>query len=108
MIRNSYGKMYWTFPGGGVNRGEHNEDAAKREVFEEVGIKVTNINFLGEYQSTRQYKRDTVYCYSAEVLSLDYKIDPGEVLEVKWFPVNSLPQPQSPAVQQVMSLYNNR
>ena len=38
MIRNTYGDMRWTFPGGGYKRNESPEMAAAREVREEVGI----------------------------------------------------------------------
>lgn len=41
MVRDSYGK--WTFPKGHVKRGESNEDAAEREVMEEVGLKELRI-----------------------------------------------------------------
>lgn len=41
---------YWNFPKGGVNTNESNEDALKRELFEETGL--TNIKILKEIKQT--------------------------------------------------------
>lgn len=38
MVRNWLGSGKWSFPGGGVHRGEDSKVGACREVFEEVGI----------------------------------------------------------------------
>ena len=43
------GKGLWTFPSGFVDRGEPVRDAAAREVFEEVGIKVDGLELLEIY-----------------------------------------------------------
>lgn len=105
MIRNSYGQQYWTFPGGGVKRNESPKAAAQRELSEEVGIQVDNWLFLGDYFSTRQYKRDTVSCFFAKVTSDDYKIDNAEVVEAAWFAISEIPEYQSPAVSKVLGLH---
>ncbi|MEK7195749.1 MAG: NUDIX domain-containing protein, partial [Patescibacteria group bacterium] len=38
VIRNTYGEMHWTLPGGGIKKGESPEQAVLREVKEEVRI----------------------------------------------------------------------
>jgi len=40
MHRRSRGKEYFTFPGGGIEKGETTEDALKRELMEETSIKI--------------------------------------------------------------------
>ena len=71
MIRIAYGHKHWTFPGGGVDRGELPEMAVKREIREEVGIEVEKPLPIGEYFNTRHYSKDTVYCFYGKVAS-DY------------------------------------
>ncbi|MBK3493641.1 NUDIX domain-containing protein [Viridibacillus sp. YIM B01967] len=41
--RNRNGSVYYVFPGGGIEEGENPETGAKREAFEELGVKV-NVN----------------------------------------------------------------
>lgn len=37
----------WTLPGGGVEFGEHPEEALEREVYEESGFRLTDFAFIG-------------------------------------------------------------
>ena len=46
--RHRAGKHYYTFPGGGVKKGETPEDAAVREMEEETGLRVTVQRKLAE------------------------------------------------------------
>lgn len=104
LIRNSYGKKHWTFPGGGIKKGESAEEATKRETLEEVGVTVTKLKYLGEYHNARQYKKDTVYCFFSDVTSFEHQIDNDEVEEAKWFYLSDIPPNRSPAVQTVIDL----
>jgi 8-oxo-dGTP diphosphatase len=40
---------FWALPGGHVNQGEETEDAARRELFEETGIRVEDLTYSGVY-----------------------------------------------------------
>lgn len=107
MIRNTYGRKRWTFPGGGKKRNETPESAAKREAKEEVGVILENLVYLGEYFNTRQYKRDTVYCFYGKRNDARYEIDNDEIEEAKWFALSEMPSFKSPAVQSVLRLYES-
>ena len=92
MVKHSYGNYtHWIFPGGGVNRNENFEEAAKREVLEEVGLEIYNLKKIGTYSSTKEYKRDTVVVFSAESNNKSTKIDPREIAEAQWFAKDNLP-----------------
>jgi 8-oxo-dGTP pyrophosphatase MutT (NUDIX family) len=105
MIRNSYGDMRWTFPGGGFKRNESPEMAAVREVREEVGISLTSLRPLGEYTSTDGYKHDTVKCYTVKVTTPGFEIERNEIYEAAWFPWSELPQPLASDAGRVIELY---
>lgn len=91
LIRHTYGCQLWTVPGGGVQPGEKPEEAICREVDEEVGIGLDSVRSLGLFHGNADYRRDTVYAFTAQASSHAYTIDPGEILEARWFPVQALP-----------------
>lgn len=91
LIRNTYGGKLWTFPGGGIKRKEAPEVAVKREVKEEVGIVIENLQLVGELDWGQEGKKDTIYCFATKVENKDFKIDTTEILEAKWFPVSAIP-----------------
>jgi ADP-ribose pyrophosphatase YjhB (NUDIX family) len=108
MIRNTYGPAPWTFPGGAIDRGETPEEAAKREIAEEVGITVGGLRAIGDYYSTRQHKRDTVYCFAASVESAEHDINAAEVAEARWFAPTEIPSSHAMSVDRIMAMMERR
>jgi 8-oxo-dGTP pyrophosphatase MutT (NUDIX family) len=104
MIRNTYGHKYWTLPGGGVKRRESPADAARREVGEEVGVTLHDIEPIGQYFSRRHYSKDTVYCFRARVDSADHRIDGKEILEAKWIAPDAIPGSHGAAVDEILQM----
>jgi ADP-ribose pyrophosphatase YjhB (NUDIX family) len=104
MIRNTYGRHHWTLPGGGVRRRERPDEAARREVREEVGIELAAVEPIGSYFSRRHYSRDTVHCFRARVDASDFRIDGKEVLEASWFAPTDIPEKHGAAVDEVLRL----
>lgn len=91
LVRHSYGKRLWGFTGGNIKNGEKIADAVKREVKEELGIELANVKHIGEFIDTSQYVQDFVHCFLAKIENEDFKIDKLEILEAKWWPIDSLP-----------------
>ena len=105
LIRNPYGPMKWDLPGGGVRRGERPEDAARREVFEEVGLPLTKLRPLGRYTGTEYYGKDTVVSYYAAADSPALRPRRAEVYDEGWFEWGRLPEPLSREAAKVIGLY---
>jgi 8-oxo-dGTP pyrophosphatase MutT (NUDIX family) len=51
------GQCYYLFPGGGVEESESNEDAAKREALEELGVEIRILRLFaaGQMATMKQY-----------------------------------------------------
>lgn len=77
--------------GGRVERGESIEEAAKREVKEEVGVDIDNLEYTGllEFYSIESEPDWRVYVFKAKIVNGT----PIETDEAKplWFKVNELP-----------------
>ncbi|MEM2136661.1 MAG: NUDIX hydrolase [Candidatus Methanomethylicia archaeon] len=88
-------KGLWTIPGGKLRWGERLEEAVKREIYEETGLKVEVIGIHGIYELIiKDDENEVIYHY----VIIDYKVKKkfGELkastdaLEVKWFSKNEL------------------
>lgn len=91
LIKTTYGYSY-SLPGGGIKKGEAPHDAAIRETFEEVGIRLTEVVALPPFITYEEYKQDTVYGFYAEVDSKEYVLDNLEIDLAQWHPINNLPK----------------
>lgn len=91
LVRNSYEPRIWNFPGGGVKRGESPQEAAVREVGEEVGIQLEKLKERGTFLTTLEGKRDTVWVFCTKVRDPKFKIDGIEIVEAKWINQQELP-----------------
>lgn len=67
------GRVYYVFPGGGIEIGETSEAAAKREAYEELGVKVNILKFM-----TRIYFNGTQFYYLADIIAGEVGTGNGE------------------------------
>jgi 8-oxo-dGTP diphosphatase len=79
-------KQYWIFPGGGVNFGESLEEAARREIGEEVGLYVKLKELLGFKEVIRpEFDYHTViFFFMAEPISEKITRD-EKILDAMYF-----------------------
>lgn len=99
LVRHWYNTL-WVMPGGGINKYETSEQAAIREVREELGWDVGQLDYkLGEYSNNKEGKNDTVHCFVVELTEkpLIKKRFNLEVSDVVWYPLDSLPEGVSSA-----------
>jgi len=105
LIRNTYGRSHLhVLPGGGIHRGETPEQAAAREVKEEVGIACEAPTFRGVYRNHAEGKRDTIYLFTA-VTSQIPRPDGVEVAEAAFHPLDALPETVSAATRRRIEEY---
>ncbi|MCI3923135.1 NUDIX domain-containing protein [Paenibacillus sp. TRM 82003] len=95
----------WSFPGGAIEPGEKVEEAARREAFEETGLRVGEMNLFGVFSGEELYYRypngDEVYNVDVVFISQDYEGDirlSDEGKGVRFFSIDELPDKISPPV----------
>ncbi|GGE50606.1 DNA mismatch repair protein MutT [Pullulanibacillus camelliae] len=91
---------YWGLPGGLMDLGESFEEAAKREVYEETGLKVDHLKLLNVFSGSKYYSKipngDEFYSvtavYYTKDVSGEMKIDYSESETMEYVPINKLPR----------------
>jgi 8-oxo-dGTP pyrophosphatase MutT (NUDIX family) len=94
----------WAIPGGYLELGERMEDAAVRELYEETGLRAESLKLLNIYSGKELYQMypngDEVYIVVAIYTVTEYsgtlKHDNIESDDVKFFPLNALPDKLNP------------
>lgn len=89
--REREGKLLWAFPGGGIEAGETPEEAAVREVAEEVGLEVAAVQVLGD----RVHPQSGVHMtyVACSVISGEASVvDDEELAEVLWLEHGQIPE----------------
>jgi ADP-ribose pyrophosphatase YjhB (NUDIX family) len=94
LLRHSYGPPVWSLPGGGVGRSEDPEHAARRELKEELGISLKRLTALRTIEGVVSGAPHTSYLFSA-ICDEHPQPDLREVVEARFFPMHSLPEPLS-------------
>lgn len=92
LLKHSYGADVWSLPGGGLGRGEDPLDAARREVREELGMELTRLEQVGTLEEVLSGSPHTAHIFAA-VCDRQPQPDGREVIEARFFPSHSLPEP---------------
>ena len=91
LVKNRFSRQKWSLPGGGVNRNESYEQAAAREVLEEVGLKIDNLRYLGKTNSHESYAKFSVRVFAAHTSDDDIKCN-FEIMETRWLNREYIPR----------------
>ncbi|MEU4377339.1 NUDIX hydrolase [Pseudonocardia alni] len=103
----------WGLPGGLMDPGESFEEAAHREVREEVGIGITELRLLDVFSGADYYYRyphgDEVYnvtaAYTAAPVSRELTVDPAELASAEFVELDRLPNDILPPERPIIDRY---
>ena len=105
LIRNSYGRTdLFVLPGGGIKRREEPEQAARREIREELGFEVEGLAYLSTHANRGKGKNDTVHLFKSLVDGAPTP-DRFEVEEARFFALDALPDATSAATRRRIEEY---
>jgi ADP-ribose pyrophosphatase YjhB (NUDIX family) len=90
LVRHTY-RSGWHMPGGGIQRGETVEMAARREVREEAGAEMGKVKLLGVFSSFDQYPSGHNILFACEDFVVTGKSD-HEIAEARSFALAELPE----------------
>jgi NAD+ diphosphatase len=79
---NSSNRIY-TALAGFLEAGESIEEAIHREVFEEVGLRVHNLQYFNS--QPWPFPHSLMLAFTADYLDGEIKVDPNEIAEARWF-----------------------
>ena len=86
-------KGCWAFPGGFMNMDETTEQCATRELEEETGMKVTELQQIGAYSKVDRDPRGRTITV-AYLIVIDAPvavIGQDDAAKAQWFPIDALP-----------------
>lgn len=108
LVRNWAGKQQWGLPGGGVERKERPADAAKRELYEEVGIEASLDELI--YVATLRYQYEAwIYSIQVSKAVIPAKLhNPWEITDMQWFSLDNMPADLSPLIPQALKNYQKQ
>jgi 8-oxo-dGTP diphosphatase len=83
---------YWVLPGGRVDKGEDTWNACIREAREETGLKVSIVRMIGFYDDPGRDPEKHAVSMAFLCRPLGGRLrKSGEATEIKWFPMDRLP-----------------
>lgn len=107
LVRHSYGPQGWYFPGGGIKRGEAPEAAARRELREEADCLIEGLKLVGIIEEELSGAPHRAHLFEGVVDAMP-RPDGREIVEARFFPTHSLPEPLSPRTRARLQMWQAR
>jgi len=90
LVRHSYGSGQWSFPGGGLARGEDPEAGARRELREELCCEVAQLSLIETLDEVISGSPHTAHVFAVR-LAGEPRPDRREVIEARFFAESEIP-----------------
>jgi ADP-ribose pyrophosphatase YjhB (NUDIX family) len=95
----------WGIPGGAMEPGENAEETARRELYEETGLEVEDLKLIDVLSGPEYFfvypngdqKHTVIILSEALRVKGELRINDGESRELKFFPLDALPELESRA-----------
>ena len=107
LLRHSYGPKVWALPGGGLKRGEDPEACARREVQEELGLELGAVKPVGTLEEVLSGAPHTAHLFHG-TCNARPRPDGREVIEARFFPSHSLPEPLGSVTRRRIAAWRGR
>lgn len=109
--RDEHGR--WDCGGGGVEFGDTIEETLRKEIREEYGVEVGEVEFLGVRDVRREHEGRKTHWVSIDhrVLvdrSKVHNAEPHKFEEIGWFTLNKLPEPLHSMLPLALEKYGDR
>ncbi len=108
-----YPQGVWGLPGGLMELGESVEDTARRELFEETGLKAKQLHLIGVFSGPRYFvtaaNGDEFYVVTNAFYTRDFsgemRVDPVESLDAAFFHPEAFPEPVVGSHREMIQTY---
>lgn len=104
----------WGVPGGFMELGESTEEAGRREVYEETGLEMGQLDLIGVFSGKQHFVKlpngDEFYPVTIAYISKEIKggvlqADGQETTVAKFFNMNELPEQLNPLIKNMIQHY---
>ncbi len=107
LVRHSYGSGQWTLPGGGSRKNEDPAVTIRREIREELGFELTDLEKIATFEEVLSGAPHTAHIFAAE-LSAEPVPDGREIVEAQFFAHDALPPGLSPLTKARLAAWLER
>jgi ADP-ribose pyrophosphatase YjhB (NUDIX family) len=97
LVKHTYSNQ-WFLPGGGLKKGETLEQAIRRELTEELGVRIEKLELFGAYNNFFEGKKDYIILFKSDDFSLPNKKD-SEIEQFSFFSYENIPKSTSPGTK---------
>ncbi|MFH1650162.1 MAG: NUDIX domain-containing protein [Candidatus Woesearchaeota archaeon] len=101
-----HGEGTWTMPGGKLDTGETILEGATRETREETGIEIVKSKIISVQETILQDVHFITFGIHCTLHTGEPKVmEPDQITQWNWFPLDELPSPMYPLSKKIIELY---